>query len=203
MPFCQVFVAAYTVNAVFATKFGLGRHLASLSHYENVMVHKFIGISSFFNVAALAISKTSFALTLLRLAPEPWQRRLIWGVIATTNLFLWTTGIFIFSSCTPFERIWDSTVEGTCWDRRKLMTYNIFTGGELTPPRPCPYQCIDTVTSETAWSAAMDFSLAMFPWYLIWDLNMRTVEKLGLCIAMSLGILYVSFFSNRFRVTCC
>jgi hypothetical protein len=37
----------------------------------------------------------------------------------------------------------------------------------------------------------MDFVLALFPWLTIYNLQMRRVEKLGVGIAMSMGILYV------------
>jgi hypothetical protein len=32
----------------------------------------------------------------------------------------------------------------------------------------------------------MDFVLASFPWVITWNLDMRRVEKIGLCITMSL-----------------
>ena len=35
----------------------------------------------------------------------------------------------------------------------------------------------------------MDFSLALLPWKILWKLQMRTTEKIGVCFAMSLGIL--------------
>ena len=43
--------------------------------------------------------------------------------------------------------------------------------------------------SGLVYSAAMDFTLALLPWKLIWSLQMRKVEKLGIAIAMSMGIL--------------
>ncbi len=50
-----------------------------------------------------------------------------------------------------------------------------------------------------AWSALVDFVLAIFPWLLIWGVQMKTAEKVGLIIAMSLGILYVGSRQNVFR----
>lgn len=32
----------------------------------------------------------------------------------------------------------------------------------------------------------MDFVLATFPWVITWNLDMRKVEKIGLCVTMSL-----------------
>jgi len=36
----------------------------------------------------------------------------------------------------------------------------------------------------------MDFTLALFPSVLIWKLKMEWREKLGVIVAMSLGVLY-------------
>ena len=43
-----------------------------------------------------------------------------------------------------------------------------------------------------AYSAAMDITLALLPWTVIWGLQMKLQEKVGVAIAMSCGILYVS-----------
>lgn len=32
----------------------------------------------------------------------------------------------------------------------------------------------------------MDFIFAAFPWFITWNLDMRKVEKVGLCFTMSL-----------------
>ncbi|CAN9289709.1 unnamed protein product [Alternaria alternata] len=39
------------------------------------------------------------------------------------------------------------------------------------------------------WAAIMDISLALLPWKVLWNLKMRTAEKIGVGIAMSLGLL--------------
>jgi hypothetical protein len=45
------------------------------------------------------------------------------------------------------------------------------------------------LTQSAVWSAIMDISLALLPWQILWKLQMRTAEKIGVGIAMSLGIL--------------
>lgn len=42
---------------------------------------------------------------------------------------------------------------------------------------------------DAVWSALMDVTLAILPWRIIWGLQMRTAEKIGVCVATSLGIL--------------
>lgn len=46
-----------------------------------------------------------------------------------------------------------------------------------------------TIEICTAYSGFMDFVLALFPWWIVWKLHMRVQEKIGMGIAMSLGIL--------------
>lgn len=39
------------------------------------------------------------------------------------------------------------------------------------------------------WNIIMDFVLALFPWMVVWKLQIRRWEKVGLCATLSLGIL--------------
>jgi len=39
-----------------------------------------------------------------------------------------------------------------------------------------------------AYCALMDFTLAFLPWKLVWALQMRRVEKIGVTVAMSMGV---------------
>lgn len=48
---------------------------------------------------------------------------------------------------------------------------------------------ISWLTSDAVWSALIDVALALLPWKVLWGLQMRTAEKIGVCVAMSLGIL--------------
>jgi hypothetical protein len=50
-----------------------------------------------------------------------------------------------------------------------------------------------------AYSGAADIALALLPWKLFWPLNMNRKEKLGIIVAMSMGILSVQFCLLRQR----
>lgn len=43
----------------------------------------------------------------------------------------------------------------------------------------------------------MDFTFATFPWLIVRKLEMRQAEKIGLCITMSLGMMYASNALSR------
>ena len=38
-----------------------------------------------------------------------------------------------------------------------------------------------------AYCAVMDFTLALLPWRIVWALQMKRVEKIGVAVAMSMG----------------
>lgn len=44
-----------------------------------------------------------------------------------------------------------------------------------------------------AWSAITDFAFAVVPWFFIWHMHMQIEERIGLGVAMSFGIVSVSF----------
>jgi len=58
-------------------------------------------------------------------------------------------------------------------------------GGELTIWKNPP-----------AYSAAMDFVLALIPWKILLELNMKRAERMGAAIAMSMGVMWVGHFSS-------
>lgn len=46
------------------------------------------------------------------------------------------------------------------------------------------------------YSAAMDFVLAILPWKMIMGLQMNKREKIGVVVALSMGIMYVQHSSS-------
>jgi hypothetical protein len=46
--------------------------------------------------------------------------------------------------------------------------------------------CSRSLTIPTAYNILMDFVFAIYPWLIMWKLDMKKSEKLGLCVVMSL-----------------
>lgn len=42
----------------------------------------------------------------------------------------------------------------------------------------------------------MDFVLALIPWKILLELNMKRAERMGAAIAMSMGVMWVGHFSS-------
>ncbi|KAH7009008.1 hypothetical protein EDB80DRAFT_683986 [Ilyonectria destructans] len=166
--FSWVCLVLYVSLTTASCQRGIGMHLTDIPTDHLSVAIKLLYIGEFFAILAVAISKTSFAVTLLRLAVRPWHSYVIWFIIVSLNTVMLLCGIFQFVQCSPTEKLWNLNVSGTCWDPRIQINYAIFAG---------------------SYSAAADFTLALFPWLLIWHLQMRTREKAGVAVAMSLGVL--------------
>lgn len=79
---------------------------------------------------ALAVGKSSFALTLLPIAKKAWQRNLLWFIIISLNLAVWICGFALFFQCSPVRKAWDSTVVGKCWSPASQANVGVAAGGE-------------------------------------------------------------------------
>ena len=73
-------------------------------------------------------SKTSFALTLLRLT-EGWVKWAIWFIIVSMNVFMGLSAMFNWIQCTPIDKMWYPDKDGACWDPEIVPNYNLFSGG--------------------------------------------------------------------------
>lgn len=158
-------LVAYVITTTYAVVgAGLGTHDGSGLN-DMSAIQLLIAVSTVFSSLGASWSKTSFAMTLVRIT-DGWIRTLVWVIVITLNLVLTLNAIMPFIWCSPSSRGWSPQVRGTCWDRKIVIDYYIF---------------------GAAYSAAMDFILAMIPWSIIMKLNMAFKEKLGVAVCMSLA----------------
>ena len=161
---------AFAVDAAMsdvAINHGLGRYPCDVDP-RNLAVITLEGarIGSTFGMLAVGWSKTSFAITLLRLT-EGKVKKAVWFMIVSMNIAMTMEAVLTWIQCTPVASAWDINVEGTCWHKDIMNDYGIFAG---------------------ALSGTYDVVLALLPWTLVWKLRMRKREKFGIGAAMSMGV---------------
>ncbi|MCJ1398245.1 hypothetical protein MMC11_001442 [Xylographa trunciseda] len=156
-----------------STAYGIGRHLAALSPENAIQAIKMESISSAFGVMAFCIPKIAVALLLVRLmGPKHRGKWFLYFITGTVTIAGVLSIIFLFVQCQPVAALWDPAVAAmaTCWDPSVLTDYTYFVG---------------------AYSALCDFSLAVFPIFIMWNLQMRLKRKIAICCVMGLGIFAV------------
>lgn len=136
---------------------------------------------------AIALSKISFGITLLRLT-DGWSRLFVYFAISTLAIFAIPATIIPWVQCRPLAKTFVDFIPGECINKNPSVVYGRFQAGKQTTPDTV-YLDISRLTWDAVWSASMDVCLALMPWKILWGLQMRTAEKLGVCVAMSLGVL--------------
>ncbi|KAK0391605.1 hypothetical protein NLU13_1105 [Sarocladium strictum] len=145
---------------------GFGQHIDTISSDNLKTINLFTILVATFGIIATTTSKSSFAITLHRIATTRWMKHFLVFVIISINVSMNLVWIFGFAKCTPLRRVWDKSVPGTCWDPKKLVKFQLFAA---------------------YYSAILDFVLAFLPWHIIMGVSMRRRERVGVAIAMSLG----------------
>ena len=70
--------------------------------------------------------------------------------------------------CRPVAKLYNPFLKGTCFDHKIVRNYGFF---------------------NAAFCATVDFALALAPWKVLWGLQLKTREKIGVGVAMSMGLL--------------
>ena len=133
------------------TTLGFGKHFLAINPEVLPKVDLMGTISGAFAIYAVIFSKTSFAITLLRIS-ESKTRILLWFIIISVNIALGGSVLIPWIQCKPLEKNWNIMIPGKCWNPKIFSYYGIVAA---------------------AYSGAMDILLAFIPWKIMWNLQMK------------------------------
>ncbi|CAN8106401.1 unnamed protein product [Discula destructiva] len=146
---------------------GAGRHANYLSAKTIQMGLKVNYVGQIFFLWAPYFVKLSISLFLLRVTPDVFYRRIIYGTISF--LFAWTFACFItlLLQCRNIAVTWDASVQTHCWSLE--------------------------VIHGLGWASAImsissDIFYAVLPIAMLWKLQMNTRRKASLGAILGLGI---------------
>jgi len=141
-------------------------------------------------------SKTSFAITLLRIT-DGKIKLFLWIAIIAMNVLFGLGSLFFWIPCMPLKKAWQPLTRGTCWDPWFNVVFGIVVSGtwlrsasgrRLGEPESKSWK----LTRGAAFAGIMDIVFALIPWKILLPLRLNRKEKWGCVIAMSMGVLYVS-----------
>ncbi|KAF2658914.1 hypothetical protein K491DRAFT_582023, partial [Lophiostoma macrostomum CBS 122681] len=166
--FSWFLVVIYAALITVSVGYGLGKHARDVDPADWTPINKYLYLGEVFSLISIPVSKTSFAVTLLRIAAKQWHKWVIWFIIISMNLAMGLCALLILIQCDPVEKNWNENAKGSCWNPKIQDDFAVFAG---------------------AYSSFLDFALAMFPCVIIYHLQMSGKEKAGVIVAMSLGFL--------------
>ncbi|WDK19697.1 hypothetical protein CGRA01v4_10984 [Colletotrichum graminicola] len=168
----HLLMAAWTSLAIsisintYIISLGFGRHLSTIGDQDRRTINLFTILVATFGILATTLSKSSFALMLYRLVLKEWLKYFLIFIIVSINISLNLVWMFGFAKCTPLAKVWDPSVPGKCWDKTRLVKYQVFS---------------------SYYSAILDFVLAFLPWPILMGATMGRRERFGVAVAMSIG----------------
>ncbi|KFY00763.1 hypothetical protein V490_01210 [Pseudogymnoascus sp. VKM F-3557] len=159
----------FTVTAclcIVCSFLGSGQLSASIPPNEMMKGVKLFFIAEFFYASGAAFIKCSIAITLLRIADSrrsfTWT---IWVIMGATGISAIVFIAGIANICHPITTLWGETTTGSC--NLKLNSDVSFF-----------FSAIEIVT---------DFSLAILPAILLWNIQMKARVKFSVAIILGLG----------------
>nr|CDP29202.1 Putative protein of unknown function [Podospora anserina S mat+] len=128
--FSWLMFIACAVICQLVTNLGFGRYPCDIppSHHPTIA---FVGatLGSCITILTIVWSKTSFAITILRLSPSgSVLRNIAWFVLVSMNTLMIVQAVVVWVKCNPISKNWDLSNEGTCWDVHATNYYGVFCG---------------------------------------------------------------------------
>ncbi|KAL5431524.1 hypothetical protein PMIN05_009461 [Paraphaeosphaeria minitans] len=146
---------------------GLGKHVWNVGIKAAFVLAKSIYIGATISCFAATLSKISFGITLLRFTKGP-TKAFVWFCIVSLFIVMLPSAFLSWLSCRPTAKLYNPFLEGKCWPAHVTRNYGYF---------------------NAAFCTIVDFALAILPWKLLRGLQLQTKEKMGVGIAMSMGLL--------------
>ncbi len=107
---------------------GYGRHSWDISPANFPQVALYGSVAGTLTIVGSACSKTSFALTLLRL-PIGWMNYLVWAMIVSLNVLMALSAVSVWFECRG-----PSDGPQSCLPVDRALTFAMFTGGQYRRP---------------------------------------------------------------------
>ena len=169
------------------TSFGGTKHVFDLQPTQISSAMEWNLISLVFCIGSISTGKISVALLIYRLqSPSRWRTWLLWFLSVSSVVVAVLIVGLEFAQCTPARKLWIPTLDGSCWDPKKINNWDI--AGSC---KSCGHVCsqVTVLISLPGYWALEDLLLAAIPVTFLWNLKMSTGKKLALCTLLGLGLL--------------
>ncbi|KAI4095703.1 MAG: hypothetical protein LQ344_001420 [Seirophora lacunosa] len=159
------FLLAFAPIITISVRDGLGKHVYDLTPEARTRAIKLAIISNPLIFLAAAWPNVSVAISLNRiLVPPRWQVGILYGIPIFQCIIALICSIVTYNQCKPIAGIWNPTIPHRCLPQDGVVGILYFNG---------------------ALSAFTHIFLAVIPIFALWNIQMETRTKAGVCLLMS------------------
>ncbi|CAI7616447.1 unnamed protein product [Penicillium palitans] len=162
-----------TAFVSYSVTLGLGRHTATvvaeygIERYEKSAYWQIIAFP--FNIGAFSFPNISIAILIVHLLdPNPLRAGLLYAMVIFQAILAMISVFIVFFQCKPTEKMWNASIEGTCWSPDVFNDFSYLV---------------------SAYTTMTDIILAIVPISAFWKLQMPFSTRLSVCIMMGLTLL--------------
>lgn len=146
---------------------------------------------------AAAWPNVSVAISLNRiLVPPRWQVGILYGIPIFQCIIALICSIVTYNQCKPIAGIWNPTIPHRCLPQDGVVGILYFNGGESLVSKHDGHLL---TVGILALSAFTHIFLAVIPIFALWNIQMETRTKAGVCLLMSTTAMYARL--KLFHVT--
>lgn len=167
--FCVLVLLVTCVLVNIGSSHGLGRHMKTLEPEQIVQANRWNVIISSVLIWSFSLPKFAMVAILKRILNYGLKTTIVfWFLALSSQACILATSVWWWKQCTPMERGWDRTIEGTCAPVSVLANLGYFT---------------------SAYSAFLDIFFAMYPIPFVMRLNMPLKSRIAVSVALGLSAL--------------
>lgn len=181
---------------------GLGNHFGLLWGPQVVKALQYSWMGQIVAVQAIGFGKIAVIAFLLRIQERNTAlKKAAWFLyfIGISNVIVNIDQmILILLQCSPSQKLWNPALPGTCDHIQRTNHVGYFQGSMCTLHRsspPIPHASTNIDSRLSGWAAASDLALAIYPVIVFWNLKISIKIKIGLCLLMAGGFMYVFFLA--------
>lgn len=143
--------------------------------------------------------KISICLFLLRIVDRKQVVRGMYALISCITLFTAVCAFLFLGVCRPLRAYWDVGVDGVCLSNHQVESVVVAQGSKSASTHITRKLGVLTIDAKVL-SVISDLILAALPAIFLRNLQIGIRTKVGLCLLMGLGVLYVGLRSNRIHL---
>ncbi|KAF4303603.1 hypothetical protein GTA08_BOTSDO09534 [Botryosphaeria dothidea] len=148
---------------------GVGMHMQDVNPANMKSALFYFALWQIFYVTSTVPIKASICISLIRIAVRPIYKRILWVLIGASIVSTIVALVVVFTMCRPMACTWDRTIEGCqCGTLENVITLSYVVSA------------VNIVT---------DWTCAIMPIFVLWDIQLKPRVKLVACGVLGMGVL--------------
>ncbi|KAL0258014.1 hypothetical protein SLS55_007185 [Diplodia seriata] len=145
---------------------GIGSHKHRINSYHDREGRKWFMFFQIWYIASTVPIKCAICIALLRITQQRKYRYSLWGIMFLSSIGAIVTIVTVLAQCQPIAATWDKSL-GSCIDTKVITNSSYFL---------------------SACSIVTDWSCAILPAFILWNIQLRFRIKASVVVILALGV---------------